>query len=235
MNADIVVLSRYPEIFAGFRDSVDRDAPELDKLVLWDNTPDIVPDGLNDKWISIWSHEPFAIAKNANKLWSDHFCEPDDLIYAGDDTRIIEPNTIQRLHDVAYSDPKIGIVAPCIKGHHHYPQSLEFTEEKFVPFVFIYLKREVIDSVGYMDERFTGYGFDDCDFCYRTRQAGFKIGFANKIMIEHGVDGHKYASTFRRVKSETELWHEDEENMKRFARKYGIEENRNAVWKFIYA
>ena len=39
-----------------------------------------------------------------------------DILYCGDDVRFIEPDTIKRLSDVAYADPKIGIVAARIQG-----------------------------------------------------------------------------------------------------------------------
>ena len=56
----VVVLSKYPEIFEGFRASVERDAPHLEKIVVWDcmNLPEI------EGWYSIAGSRPFKIVSN---------------------------------------------------------------------------------------------------------------------------------------------------------------------------
>ena len=48
--------------------------------------------------------------------------------------------------------------------------------ERYLVFVCLYIKREVINKVGYMDgETFSGYGYDDVDYGRRTKNAGFKL------------------------------------------------------------
>lgn len=229
---EVVVLSKYPEIFAWFYESLSINSPDVPAtLVLDRSTGQKCYCPIGDNWRCVHVDTPFQIAKNANLGWSR--AEPRDVVYAGDDTQIIEPNTIERLRAIAYSDPKIGIVAPRIKNHGYAPQFGRFTEEKFVAFVFVYIKREVIHAIGYMDESFTGYGWDDVDYCFRARRAGYKVGFANELRIHHGYDRHNFGSTFLRTKPEEEIWKEDEANMRRFCEKNGIPPNRSAAWGLV--
>ncbi len=70
------------------------------------------------------------------------------------------------------------------------------------------MRRELIEKVGYFDERFFPCQFEDIDYCIRTRLAGFKILYDGKIKIIHH---HLYRSGNQRTKSENE---------KRFIRKW---------------
>jgi len=49
---------------------------------------------------------------------------------------------------------------------------------------FMLVRREVIEQVGLMDERFFMYG-EETDWCYRFRQAGYKVMFAPTAEIIH--------------------------------------------------
>ncbi len=234
-DCDVVVLSRFPEIFEGFQSSVDSDAPTIPKVVVWDGEDRAV---LRPHWSSFPGPQPFKISQSANYGWcANHNFAYHDILYAGDDTRIIEPDTISRLQALAYSDVQIGILSPSINGLCAYEklsdEDLAITPLSFVGFVFVYIKREVIDAVSYLDERFEGYGTEDIDFCYRVRKAGFRIGMARDIHVKHGVDGHTYGSTFIRTTGEEEMGRQDRENMRRFAEKWGIENNPHKIMEFI--
>ena len=220
---DVCVLSRFPEIFAGFRESIDRDAPNAGKTVVWDRDATRPLPRLTPNWTEIKAESEFRIARNANMAWRS--CNG-DVIYAGDDTRV-SPGTCQRLREQIYSVgawDNVGILAPRVEVATPHIGRFSFTG--FVPFIFVYIKREVIEEIGYMDERFSGYGCDDADYCYRTRRAGFKIAYANEIAVQHGVGSFTYASTFRKVKTEQQIWAEDADNWKLFAEKWGLQGNR---------
>lgn len=223
----VVVLSKFIDIFEGFRESVDRDAPLLQKILVKDG--DAV--AMDEPWTAVSPFLPFQIARNANIGWR---MPNTDIVYAGDDTRIIEPNTIARLESLANSDPAIGILAPRIKPAipTDIPQE-PLTFKSHVPFVFVYIKRAVIDKIGYLDERFQGYGVEDIDYCYRARRAGFKIAVANHITIQHGTDQQPAMTTFMRLRTSQQLFKEDRENWRRFAEKWGIPNNQTEIWKMI--
>lgn len=49
---------------------------------------------------------------------------------------------------------------------------------------FMLIRREVFKKIGFLDERFFFYG-EDIDFCFRAKQAGFKVLYYPKIIIQH--------------------------------------------------
>ncbi len=49
---------------------------------------------------------------------------------------------------------------------------------------FYLVRREVIDQVGFLDEAFFMYG-EDIDWCFRIRQAGWKLRFYPNVSIVH--------------------------------------------------
>jgi GT2 family glycosyltransferase len=54
------------------------------------------------------------------------------------------------------------------------------------------VKREVIDAIGVLDERFGPGGYEDYDYCLRVKQAGYKIMVASDVFIYHiGGQGYK--------------------------------------------
>ena len=46
------------------------------------------------------------------------------------------------------------------------------------------VRREVIERVGMLDERFFMYG-EDLDWCLRARQAGWTVRYEPSIVVEH--------------------------------------------------
>lgn len=54
------------------------------------------------------------------------------------------------------------------------------------------IRREVVDQIGYLDERFFAYQ-EDADFCFRTRQAGWKVYYYPEAQITHfgGLGGSR--------------------------------------------
>lgn len=49
----------------------------------------------------------------------------------------------------------------------------------------MFVRREAVDNVGMMDERFFLY-FEDVDWCYRMKQKGLKVYYLPDAVIEHG-------------------------------------------------
>jgi len=149
------------------------------------------------------SFQPFCFAKNANLGIAES--GRDDVILCNDDALLIEPNTFDRLETAAVSRPNWGIVGTLVKGGIGNPfQDSRHKGELWAPewkylemrgtrpdttpicFVCVYLKRRMIDEIGPLDETFTGYGFDDNDYCIRARRAGWRAMIAGDITIQHG-------------------------------------------------
>ena len=54
----------------------------------------------------------------------------------------------------------------------------QYNQTNFVPYVSFagnYIRREVIDKVGLLDENYSPQYFDDVDYCFRAKRFGFKI------------------------------------------------------------
>ena len=61
------------------------------------------------------------------------------------------------------------------------------------------IRREVIDQIGYLDERFFAYQ-EDADFCYRARQAGWQVFYVPTAQIIHyGGMGGSRVEPFRSI------------------------------------
>jgi GT2 family glycosyltransferase len=62
------------------------------------------------------------------------------------------------------------------------------------------VRREVVDQIGYLDERFFAYQ-EDADYCFRARQAGWQVYYFPQAQITHfgGLGGsrvHPYRSIY---------------------------------------
>lgn len=117
-----------------------------------------------------------------------------------DDALALTPNGFAGLSAAARSPFEIvsaAITGPTKSAEHgpHAPFGELAREIKgpMVPFICVYIPRSTIDRVGLLDERFTDYGGEDDDYCYRVRKAGLKIGVYDGCVVDHGT----LPSTFR--------------------------------------
>lgn len=147
-----------------------------------------------------------------------------DVLLMNDDT-VALTDLVQEMSTLAYSDPAIGIVggkslAPDQStitnfgiyigtdgnsAHKHYGQQrAEVTEpeyQKAVEGSCIFIKREVLDKIGYFDEEF-GMGYrEEVDECFRAREAGYKViscptaayvHFGSQTMAKLGITNDSY-------------------------------------------
>jgi GT2 family glycosyltransferase len=70
-------------------------------------------------------------------------------------------------------------------------------EEEYVTGALFYIKNEVIKKIGYLDERFNPAYFEEVDYCYSARKAGFKVvytPFAKAIHHESATGKAVYKS-----------------------------------------
>ncbi|MBI4810097.1 MAG: glycosyltransferase family 2 protein, partial [Ignavibacteriales bacterium] len=77
---------------------------------------------------------------------------------------------------------------------------------------FMFVRRQVIDSVGVLDEQFFMYG-EDLDWCYRIKKAGWKIYYVHGTQVIH----YKGESVRRSDIDEVKLFYEA---MRVFVRKH---------------
>ncbi len=216
----LVVCAKYPDLFEGFRKSAEADS-NCYKILVRDGKQIREPDG----WATLTPGTPFNAAKFGNIGWRAAL--EADLIYCGDDIRFIEPRTIQRLQKIAYEDDVVGMLSPRIIGGAQTEQNL-VTEHlryatHFIGMMCVYIKRSTIERVGYLDEQFTGYGYEDVDYNRRIERAGLRIGLTGDVSVKHGLgDEYNHSTTFRRTQSWDEICKDASENEKRFNAKYDL-------------
>lgn len=85
-----------------------------------------------------------------------------------------------------------------------------FSTVDFVSGSLMFIKKKVIDKIGFFDDKYFMY-YEDVDFCYRAKKAGFKVGIDSKIVYEH------YETSQNNPKKEFYLL----KNRLRFLLKYG--------------
>ncbi len=198
----IVVLSKYNEVFIPFWETVSRTEPTTKKVLVRDGD-EVFTNHLNDSWTVIQGPEKFSMAGNGN-LALKGAPSNSDILYCGDDVRFRQVDTTKILQEQAYSDPIIGILTPRIIGRGS-PQQIDPRHnlmtvkpiEMWFPCVF--LKRELIDKIGYLDEEFNEFGSDDYDYCLRTVEAGYRLAVTTQVSVEHEAAPNGGPTTFSRA------------------------------------
>ena len=233
----ILVLNKHPEIFRRFYASLlESEGSDHSRLVVvCDNhNGDNLGPG-NFQAVTSWG-SPFVFSRNVN-IGFDHLA-PADVVLCNDDVLFVENQTLNTLAAEAGLFTNIGMVAPMIDGGVGNPyQDLSRIKElwpddkwrldlpgrksKDLPicFICVYLKRQMIEEIGPMDERFVGYGFDDNDYCIRARRKNWRTTITRLTHVQHGeggselVKGKNWNCTYMAEKRES--------NEKIFREKYG--------------
>jgi GT2 family glycosyltransferase len=133
-----------------------------------------------------------------------------EYIFLVNNDAIIHPDCICELVKIASSDPRIGILGckvyykgtriiqhaggkldPSATSPPHigvfeedHGQYDEVNDVDYVSGVAMMIKREVIDKVGLLDEHYFAY-WEDVDYCFRARKAGFRIVYVPSAVVEH--------------------------------------------------
>lgn len=79
----------------------------------------------------------------------------------------------------------------------------EMTEVDAICGAFMFARGEVVDEVGLLDEDFFMYG-EDLDWCYRTKEAGWKIYYYPQVQVRHW----KRASSRQRPRASLRAFYE---------------------------
>ena len=132
-----------------------------------------------------------------------------DVVLLNNDTEMIQPDWLERMQALAYSAGDIGIVGcrlvngegilvhagtympvPSFWGQ-EYPgderdigQYVRDREVEGVIAACVYIKREVIDKVGLLDEDYFSY-FEDTDYCLKARVNGYRVFCCGGATVKH--------------------------------------------------
>jgi GT2 family glycosyltransferase len=132
---------------------------------------------------------------------------PDYILHIDDDTLIIDKNWLKELISFAETDKRIGIVGCKLiypdgnlqwfyKGKKinfiKNPRKIEETKDTFethevtnVIGACFLIKRNVINKIGLLDEKFNPAYGEETDFCLRAGKRGFKLFYFGKVKIIH--------------------------------------------------
>ncbi|MFZ1221502.1 MAG: glycosyltransferase, partial [Chthoniobacterales bacterium] len=121
--------------------------------------------------------------------------------------------------------PDVGLASASIRGVVGNPRqktrdggALRLENADTLCFICTYIPRAVIQLAGPLDERFTGYGFEDADYSVRIRGHGLHLAVFDGCIVDHSG---KLPSTFRTrrdfpllARRNQELFHEKQHQAK---------------------
>ena len=160
----------------------------------------------SDKRIKvIFNKENLGFPKGVNQAL--RIAEGNYYLIANNDI-IVTDGWLERLIQVAENNKQIGLVGPIsnnvsgvqidketkynsIEEMHKYAASIkqknknQIFEFPRVAFLCTLIKKEVIERIGGLDERFSPGNFEDDDFCLRAQLAGYKTVVAKDVFIHH--------------------------------------------------
>lgn len=133
----------------------------------------------------------FGFSKNNNRAMKAGLGKYFVLI--NDDCFVSDSQWLEKLIARAESEPRIGIVGPKLyteQGEIEYELDKRMDPQGFVQqiaFACVLLKREILQSIGFMDESFR-YGAEDCEYTDRAIRNGWKLAIAQDLSLIHLVN-----------------------------------------------
>jgi len=225
VSAVIVTLSKFPDVFEGLSESVELHEPGRKVVVFSGDAHDHLERAAVG-WEQVCGVEPFVFARNANL--GIRAAAPSDVLLINDDCRLTGP-LVAELERLSRENPEFGLIAPQVRGgvgnrfqrEQWRPSDLTVSTERLA-FVCVFIPRSTLDLVGLLDERFTGYGGDDVDYCHRVRAAGLKLGITGRATVVHGDGRSSFSTSFSRVMTPGERSRSMGEMEEMFRRKHGL-------------
>lgn len=188
----VVILSKNPENVTNCIQAIFANEPGLDpkRIIVVD---DGLPDNLNLRNVRVVKGvKPFIFSRNANlgiRLANS------DVILLNDDAILETPGGFSLLAQ------RTGLASAAIRGfvgnEEQKPQDDPTSVRqatKTLCFVAIFIPKDVQKRIGLLDERFTEYGFEDNDYCYRASQAGIPLQIVDGCVVEHESSPSTYRS-----------------------------------------
>lgn len=193
--------------------SIERHTPELHELIIVDNgSTDGTREWLEHYRSETTWTEVKLILNDENRGFPAGnnqgmaMATGDYILLLNNDT-VVTPNWLHNLLTPFALKPEVGLVGPVtnsITGHQQV--EIDYTSidqvddfarrwaakhwgqiqvvNEIIGFCML-IKREVIEKVGNLDERFGLGNYEDIDLCRRVREAGFKIAVARDVFIHH--------------------------------------------------
>jgi hypothetical protein len=151
----------------------------------------------NERFRVFHVSDPFIFARNVNLAWKS--CEDEDyVVIMGDDVKPFTVNFLWEMKAVMDNHPKLGMLSPGIVSPNKLAMIGEYefwgrdyiTGHYSIPFICVMIRQAVWKQIGFLDERYTGYGYDDDDYNVRMINAEWEVGHTCRALIRHG-DGEQ--------------------------------------------
>ena len=109
-----------------------------------------------------------------------------NCLYSADDIGIVGPTT-----NFASGKQQVATDYGTVEQFHRVAEKANVPDpgkwrqvNRLIGFCFLF-RREVMERVGLLDERFTPGHYEDDDYCYRARMAGYRLMIAGDVLVHH--------------------------------------------------
>jgi len=145
--------------------------------------------------------KPFIFARNVNTAVAAALAlyPESDLLLQNDDTEFRSPRFLDEFEKLMLKirEEKWAVVSPQILRNSGNTQIMEPTPGgslmetycETVPFISVLLSNDSWRNFGPLDERFTGYGWEDNAYCFKARQNNWKLGWTSVVKVDHEWHG----------------------------------------------
>ena len=205
-NYVVVIPSRSPENLTACLTAIEDNQPDADVIVV-DNSRDSSLNQFFPKSIGLYfgvDYIPYRDLRGGSKDWTKGFVFADavnmgigragrtkDVIVMNDDALLETPEGFDQLK--AAEEDHDGLISATVRGVVGNPDQsnkgadyLSWTD-RHLAFICVYISQSLIRRVGLLDTRFTGYGWEDTDYCERVKRAGGGWFVEGKCVVEHGL------------------------------------------------
>lgn len=202
----------------------------------------VVDNGSSDGTVDICRQEGITFISLANNIGFPAACNKGLKIATGDtllllnNDVIVTRNWLQNMLNCLNSETKIGIVGPLtnyasgkqqidmpytsleeMSNQLNEPDASKWLQvDRIVGLCFLF-KRELMDRIGLLDERYSPGHFEDDDYCYRARNTGYTFRIAGDVFVFH----HGSASFAKQDMSQVK--HLIDTNKQKFMDKWGVD------------
>ncbi|NQX69332.1 glycosyltransferase family 2 protein [Paenibacillus alba] len=164
-----------------------------------------------------------------------HIATGNALMLLNNDT-IVTPNWLDNMLRALYSSEDIGMVGPVtnyasgkqqiqepftniadMAAQYNVPNPALWQESTRLVGICLLFKREMLDKIGFMDERFSPGHYEDDDMCYRARLGGFRLLITGDCFIFHHGSASFHKKGQEAVQALLQL------NRQKFIDKWGVD------------
>lgn len=195
MSLSVVIPSRSASNLTQCVHAVRCNEPDIDIIAVSDGGVRNRLADLPVRWVD--GIEPFVYARNVNL--GIQAAGDNDVILLNDDALLRTKNGLLGMQCITKSHRDIGVLSAGIRGvvcnpnqRPQKPSSLRY-DRTILAFVCVLIPRTILDIVGMLDERFTGYGEDDRDYCIRVMLTGLQLAIWDGCIVDH----NELPSTYR--------------------------------------